>query len=261
VVGFGWPNGRVIAGGGGGPAGYTEPVDAGAADPGVARAGTAVAARRQELGISQRELARRRTITAPALIAFEKGRAWPRERTRHTLEELLQWPAGTIAGIRAGAPPPQAAPGPSARDGSEVALVADAVELALARFDDAIGALPSPTSTGFAARAGVILADLHKLERLAARAVRHSGASPAVIKALGAVRRRYDELMVQVAGSPGATLGQRLYAARRRVNVTAAETAAALGAPAELIEGLEAGNAVDGSTVARVEALIEQWTV
>ena len=232
-------------------------MDAGAADPGVARAGTAVAARRQELGISQRELARRRAITAPALIAFEKGRAWPRERTRHTLEELLQWPAGTIAGIRAGAPPPQAAPGPSA---SEVALVADAVELALARFDDAIGALPSPTSTGFAARAGVILADLHKLERLAARAVRHSGASPAVIKALGAVRRRYDELMVQVAGSPGATLGQRLYAARRRVNVTAAETAAALGAPAELIEALEAGNAVDGSTVARVEALIEQWT-
>ncbi len=106
----------------------------------------------------------------------------------------------------------------------------------------------------------MILADLHKLERLAARAVRHSGGSPAVIKALGAVRHRYDELMMQVAGSPGATLGQRLYAARRRVNVTAAETAAALGAPAELIEGLEAGNAVDGGTAARVEALIEQWT-
>ena len=235
---MGGPNGRVVAGGGRRSAGYTEPVDAGAADPGVARAGTAVAARRGELGISQRELARRRVITAPALIAFEKGRAWPRERTRHTLEELLQWPAGTIARIRAGAAaPPQAAHGPSARDGSEVALVADAVELALARFDDAIGALPSPKGTGFAARAGVILADLHKLERLAARAVRHSGGSPAVIKALGAVRRRYDELMVQVAGSPGATLGQRLYAARRRVNVTAAETAAALGAPAELIEG------------------------
>ncbi len=114
-------------------------MDAGAADPDVARAGTAVAARRRELGISQRELARRKVITAPALISFEKGRAWPRERTRHTLEELLQWPAGTIARIRAGAPPPQAATGSSARDGSEVALVADAVELALARFDDAIG--------------------------------------------------------------------------------------------------------------------------
>src|SRR6202048_1467693 len=156
-----WPDGRVIAGGGGGPAGYTEPVDAGSADPGVARAGTAVAARRQELGISQRALARRKVITAPALIAFEKGRAWPRERTRHTLEELLRWPAGTIARIRAGAPPPQAAPGPSARDGSEVALVADAVALAVARFDDAIGGLPSPASTGLGARAGGSLAALH----------------------------------------------------------------------------------------------------
>ena len=234
-------------------------MDAGSADAGVARAGTAVAARREELGISQRELARRKVITAPALIAFEKGRAWPRERTRHTLEELLQWPAGTIARIRGGAPPPTAAD-PPAREGTEVALVADAVELALARFDDAIGALPSPTDTGFAARAGAILADLNKLERLAARAVRHSGGSPAVIKALGAVRRRYDELMIQAAGSPGATLGQRLYAARRLVNVTAAETAAALGAPADLIEGLEAGSPVDANTAARVEALIEQWT-
>ena len=141
-----------------------------------------------------------------------------------------------------------------------MALVADAVELALARFDDAIGALPSPTATGFPARVGAILADLNKLERLAARAIRHSGGSPAVIKALGAVRRRYDELMVQAASSPEPTLGQRLYAARRQVNVSAAETAAALGAPAELIEALEAGTPADRNTAARVEALIEQWT-
>ena len=73
-----------------------------------------------------------------------------------------------------------------------------------------------------------------------------------MLKLPDAVRRRYDELMVRAAASPGATLGQRLYAARRRVNVSAAETAAALGAPAELVEGLEAGNAVDPSTAARV---------
>src|SRR6202022_5019374 len=166
-------------------------------------AGAACAARREELGISQRELARRRAITAPALIAFEKGRAWPRERTRHTLEELLQWPAGTIARIRAGAPPPQVAPGPQGRDGSEVALVADAVELALARFDDAIGALPSPTGTGFAARAAVILADLHKLERLAARAVRHSGGSPGGVKVPGAGGPPAHELRAHGGGAPG----------------------------------------------------------
>ena len=49
--------------------------------------------------MSQRQIARQKMITAPALIAFEKGRSWPRERTRHMLEELLQWPAGTIAAI------------------------------------------------------------------------------------------------------------------------------------------------------------------
>ena len=54
----------------------------------MARAGAAVAARRAELGMSQREIARQKMITAPALIAFEKGRSWPRERTRHMLEEL-----------------------------------------------------------------------------------------------------------------------------------------------------------------------------
>jgi transcriptional regulator with XRE-family HTH domain len=234
-------------------------VDDAAIDTGVARAGTAVAARREELGISQRELARRKIITAPALIAFEKGRAWPRERTRHTLEELLQWPAGTIARIRAGAPPPEDAPGaPTVED--DASLVADALTLALARFDDAIAQLPAPRAPQFTQRATVILADLHKLEGLAARAVPHSHGSPAVVKALSAIRRRYDELMCQAADSPGATLGQRLYAARRRVNLSAAESAAALGAPAEVIEALEAGRPPDTITAERIEALIDQWT-
>jgi transcriptional regulator with XRE-family HTH domain len=234
-------------------------VNDGGTDTGVARAGIAVAARRGELGISQRELARRKIITAPALIAFEKGRAWPRERTRHTLEQLLQWPAGTIARIRAGAPPPDAtAGGPIAE--AEMSLVADALELALTRFDDAIEQLPAPQDPRFAQRAAIILADLRKLEGLAARAVLHSRGSP-VIKALGAVRRRYDELMCQAASAPGATLGQRVYAARRLVNLSAAEIAAALGEPTEAIEALEAGQPIDTGTAERVEDLIVQWTV
>ena len=73
-----------------------------ASAPGTVRVGAAFASRRQELGITQRELARKGFITASSLIAFEKGRSWPRERTRAMLEELAQWPAGTLAGIRAG---------------------------------------------------------------------------------------------------------------------------------------------------------------
>ena len=73
-------------------------------DPGLVRAGAAAAARRRELDISQRSLAADGIINAGALIAFEKGRSWPRERTRAKLEEVLQWPAGTIARIRRGEP-------------------------------------------------------------------------------------------------------------------------------------------------------------
>ena len=133
--------------------------------------------------------------------------------------------------------------------------------MALARFDDAIGQLPKPIDIAYASRAAPILVDLHKLEGLVARAVRHSQGAPAVIRALSTVRRRYDELMLQAAASPGATLGQRLYAARRRANLSAAEAAAALGATSELIEAIEAGEAVDSSTAARIEAFIDEWSV
>ena len=239
-------------------AGYTGAVEEGDTDDGIARAGAAVAARRRELGISQRELARQKVITAPALIHFEKGRSWPRERTRHTLEELLQWPAGTIARIRAGGTADEVAAPPP--DGSESAvLVVDALKLALARFDTAIDDLPSPSSPDFAKRASTILADLRKLEALAARAMRHSQGSPAeVVKSLGHIRGRYDELMLKAAAHPGASLGQRLYAARRRANLSAGEAAAVGGVSVELVESAEAGGSLNAEGAARVETLIAE---
>ena len=82
-----------------------------ALDPGMARAGAAAAARRRELDISQRSLAADGIINAGALIAFEKGRSWPRERTRAKLEEVLRWPPGTITRLRRGEPSaPRTAP-------------------------------------------------------------------------------------------------------------------------------------------------------
>ncbi|MCW2730999.1 MAG: hypothetical protein JWR13_1815 [Mycobacterium sp.] len=73
-----------------------------AVDPGMARAGAAAAARRRELDISQRSLAADGIINAGALIAFEKGRSWPRDKTRTKLEEVLRWAPGTINQIRMG---------------------------------------------------------------------------------------------------------------------------------------------------------------
>ena len=212
-----------------------------AGDPGIARAGAAVAARRRELDIKQRNLAKYKIINAGALIAFEKGRSWPRERTRAKLEEILQWPAGTIATIRYGGPVPGAAPEPPADDGAASLIIGHG----RGGDDDA--------------RRGHRVAATRRRSRF--RRPRHghpgrpaqarsrsspephsaAGAPPDVVLALRTVRGCYDDLMFRAAAAPGATLGQRLYAARRRANLSAAETANAAGLPVELVDAVEAG--------------------
>ncbi|SEH56046.1 hypothetical protein SAMN04489835_1436 [Mycolicibacterium rutilum] len=199
-------------------------------DPGMARAGAAAAARRRELNISQRRLAADGIINAGALIAFEKGRSWPRERTRAKLEEVLQWPPGAITRLRRGEPvavdrPARVAPAPTS--GEDVPLIAQAVITAAGTFDTAIAALPPTEHPDFPAKVTAILADLRQLEGVAAQAARISKVTPALIKALSAVRTRYDDLMLRAARSPRPTLGQRLYAARRSANLTISETAEA----------------------------------
>jgi hypothetical protein len=44
------------------------------------------------------------------------------------------------------------------------------------------------------------------------------------------------------------------------VNLSTAETGAALGTPTDLIEAVEAGQPADAATAERIEALIDQWT-
>ena len=226
-----------------------------AGDPGIARAGAAVAARRRELDIKQRNLAKYKIINAGALIAFEKGRSWPRERTRARLEEVLQWPAGTIATIRYGGSVPGATPEPPVDDGA-ASLIVGAVEVAMKTFTAAIEALPPDDAAEFPARSAVILADLRKLETVVARAAQRSRGTADVVLALRTVRGCYDGLMFRAAAAPEATLGQRLYVARRRANLSAAETANAAGLPAELVDAVEAGEPAGEADTARLNDLI-----
>ena len=226
-----------------------------AGDAGIARAGAAVAARRRELDIKQRNLAKYKIINAGALIAFEKGRSWPRERTRAKLEEILQWPAGTIATIRYGGAVPGAAPEPEADEGA-ASLIVETVDVAMKTFGAAIASLPVDDDPEFSERATVILADLRKLETVVARAAQHSRGSADVVLALRAVRRSYDDLMFRAAAVTAATLGQRLYVARRRANLSAAETANAAGVPAELVDAVEAGEAASDADTAKLSELI-----
>ncbi|AHC23429.1 hypothetical protein TS71_14090 [Mycolicibacterium neoaurum] len=235
--------------------GNGEPAD----DPGMVRAGAAAAARRRELNVSQRRLAADGVINAGALIAFEKGRSWPRLATRAKLESVLQWPPGTIERIRRGepaTPAPPARPQPPAAD-DELPLIAQAVVAAANTFAGSIEALPPVTDPGFTGRATAILADLRQLEAVAARAARIQ-LTPELIRALSGVRSRIDELTLRAAEAPSATLGQRLYAARRRANLTVGETAMAAGVSDDAIVGTEAERPPTEAEVAAIEALMAQ---
>src|SRR5215207_7477513 len=149
----------------------------GAVDPGMVRAGAAAAARRRELDISQRSLAADGIINAGALIAFEKGRSWPRERTRAKLEEVLRWPPGTIARLRDGQTPvpdeeTAQTTAAAATTSDEIPLVAQAVVTAVHTLASAADALPPIDDPQFTPRVSAILADLRQLEAVAARAAR-----------------------------------------------------------------------------------------
>lgn len=245
-------------------------------DVGLIRAGAAAAARRRELDISQRRLAAEGIINAGALIAFEKGRSWPRERTRLKLEEVLHWPPGTIARLRQGGsvpptPPPVAggpvpappaapavpvSPPATAAGGDEVPLIAQAVLTAVDTLQTTIETLPDVADPEFTHRVTAVLGDLHRLEAVASRAARIGMVTPALIKALSVVRRQIDQLTARAAAAPGATLGQRLYAARRQANLSISETATAAGVSEDTVARAEAEYPVDTAAAQALEALI-----
>ena len=222
-----------------------------ALDPGMVRAGAAAAARRRELNISQRSLAADGIINAGALIAFEKGRSWPRERTRARLDQPAM-AAGDDARRRRGdsATRGEGTDVPSGGT-DEVPLIAQAIVAAVRTFGVAVDSLPAVEDPDFTARVTAILADLRKLEAVAARATRISK-SPTLIKALSTVRRRYDDVMVLAATAPVAMLDQRLYAPPRRgANLTIGETAQAAGVSEDTIVRAEAEEPVSAEAVQR----------
>jgi transcriptional regulator with XRE-family HTH domain len=229
-------------------------------DPGVARAGAAVAARRDELKLTQRYLARSGIVNAGALIDFEKGRRWPRKATLAKLEDALQWPHGTIARIRRERVDPDSEDTVTMMNTVRAPLMAEAVEVALTTINTAIEALPAASEPDFGHRTASILADLRKLEAVAAGAARSAKGAPEVALVLSAVRRCYKDLMLRAARAPGATLGQRLYAARYRAELTAEEIANAAGVPVDVITAAEAEVPLNADTVAALSSALNSLT-
>jgi ribosome-binding protein aMBF1 (putative translation factor) len=235
-------------------------------DPGAVRAGAAFAARRQEIGISQRELAKRKVIGAPNLIAFEKGRAWPREKTRARMEQAVQWPPGELARLHAGKKASESTPSGSTVTETSRAqtdatgVVTAAVAVALAQVMATADSLPAANDPTFGERVRSVLADLCTLDTIVTRAVRSTQGSPDVLKSLKTVRDRYRELMTLAASAPAATLGQRLYTARTAAALSAAEAADAINVPPDVVAAAESEQSVSDENRQRIAAFIGELT-
>ncbi|MDF2828732.1 MAG: putative regulatory protein, partial [Mycobacterium sp.] len=93
---------------------------------------------------------------------------------------------------------------------------------------------------------------------VAASAARIGRVTPSLLKALSAVRRQIDDLSLLGATAPGAPLGQRLYAARRRANLTIEETAQAAGVPDSAVVATEAGQTMPDDVSDLIESLVTQ---
>lgn len=241
------------------PCRYTDAMhdDADAVD--VARAGAAFAARREELGLSQRELAAMKIVSAPTLIAFEKGRTWPRDRTRAKLEQAVQWPPGALARLSVGGDP-DASTAKEVRRDDPSALVTGAVTIAVGQVLATADALPTEDDPAFGDRVRGVLNDLRALDAMTARAMRSSHGSPEVIRLLSQIRHRYAELTTRAASAPGATAGQRLFAARHRASLSVSEAASALGVAPELVMAAESEQPVDADVRDRIDGFIAALT-
>ena len=198
-------------------------------------------------------------ISAPALVAFEKGRAWPRDRTRAKLEQIVKWPPGTLSKLNSGGQSPTGG-GKEARHDDTTELLAGAVTMAAGPVLGSVNTLPDDDDPNFPARAQAVLADLRQLEALTARAVRTSQGSGEVLKLLRQIRHRYDALMERAASAPGATLGQRLYVARVAATFSVAEAAGAADVAPEVVTAAEAEQKVSETDQRQLEKLIAELT-
>jgi DNA-binding XRE family transcriptional regulator len=116
--------------------------------------------------------------------------------------------------------------------------------------------LPDQKDGTFVKRADVILTGLRKLEASLSLAAGRSRATPSVVVALSQARRSYATLMKRAALAPSASLGQRIYAARRGADLTIQEAANGVGLRADLLEAIENGEPTTQEETTKIKALI-----
>ncbi|WP_166556002.1 FHA domain-containing protein [Mycolicibacterium sp. CBMA 226] len=228
------------------------------ADPGIVYAGMQVAARRKELGFSQRGLAAGGVMNAGALIAFEKGRSWPQVGTQEKLENVLRWPRGEISRLRrqvanggvttavteidpektAVVPP---SPSPAREETGSTAVdpgfLAQWASQNLAKARAHRAELPPVTNRNYQSAVSRLIDELSSLELL----VHNASGAPELRSVFLQVRAELREVMLEAAAAPSATVGQRLFAARDRDRLSVDDAALMAGVPAASLRAFEAG--------------------
>lgn len=227
--------------------------------PDIARAGAAVAERREELGYSPRRLSDDGVITLVELEDFERGRSWPPENIREKVEDALRWPPGTITRVAYGGEVPEDEDTELLSDSVQLEVMLDYAEIALDGLAARIAGLPPVSDPDFGAQAAAQLAQLRRLVATTAHAARSAPALE-IMLALSDVRRTHRDLMLLAATAPAATLGQRLYAARHRAQLSAAEIAAAIGVDADAVSAVEAERVVPAEVSAALEDVVYRLT-
>lgn len=241
----------------------SSPVREHSLDTGRALAGYAVAVRREQLGLTQRDLSDDKTISQSVLVAFERGRSWPRESTRTKLERRLQWPRGTLELIRTGAISAfdlSAVPAGNNETAIQIALTVEAAQIALEHITARIASLPNPDEPHFTTASSPLLADLRRVCDTTAHVAQHHCANATAMLTVSDIRSTYHELMMLCAHADGATLGQRLYAFRYHAKLTVDETALAAGVPASCVIAAEAGQPIAARYTSALELLILSHT-
>jgi DNA-binding XRE family transcriptional regulator len=133
----------------------------------------------------------------------------------------------------------------------------DAAYIALGNVRARIENAPPQHDSGYDDYVTALLFDLRGLETMARNAGKTTHRPDAAV-VLSDIRRTYNELMVRAAQAPGAPLSRRLYAARRTAELTVEETADAAGVSVEAVSAAEAGDYVDPTESAALEALVRR---
>jgi transcriptional regulator with XRE-family HTH domain len=227
--------------------------------PDLARAGAAVAERREELGYSSRRLSDDGVISHGELEDLERGRSWPPESTREKVELALRWPLGTITRVARGGEVPEDDDTGTLSDSVQLEVMLDYAKIALDGLAARIATLPPVSDPDFGAQAAEQLAQLRRLQATTANAARSAPALD-IMLALSDVRRTYSDLMLRAAIAPAATLGQRLYAARHRAQLSVEETAAGSGVDVDAVNAVEAERVVSVEVSAALEDVVYRLT-